>query len=136
MAEVLYLDYTAIEQLQKAMQQYQGNTAEAINDVLHNWVGDRAQEEIKRLMPVSGKSWKGKRPGAKGSKSLRNVNGHLSVGIKTTKSYQYLYFPDDGSNTRRHAGNQQFFKRGGEAIQDEIVQRCINRLANDFEKGV
>ena len=136
MAEVFRLDDKHIEQLQKAMQQYQGNTEEAINDVLHNWAGDYAQEEIKRLMPVSGKSWKGKRPSAKSSKSLQNENGNLSVTVKTTSNYNYLYFPDDGTNTRRHIGNQQFFKRGGEAVQDEIVQRCINRLVNDFDKGV
>ena len=136
MAEVFSLSAKNIERLLNAMEQYQGNTENAINDVLHNWAGDYAQEEIKRLMPVSGKSWKGKRPSAKSSKSLQNVNGNLSVTVTTTKNYNYLYFPDDGTNTRRHVGNQQFFMRGGEAVEDEIVQRCINRLVNDFDKGV
>ena len=130
------LDCSNIDRLQKAMEGYQGNTEKTINDVLHNEVFGIVEPSIRKLIPVSGKSWKGKKPGAKVSKSLTQENGNLSVTIKSTANYSYLYFPDDGTNTRRHIGNQQFFKRGGEAKVDEIVDRCINRLVNDFEKGV
>lgn len=130
------VNFSEVERLQQALKSYQGDTEAAINDVLHNEAGGLAQEEIKRLMPVSGKSWKGKKTAAKKANSLRNVNGNLSVTVTTTKAYQYLYFPDDGTSTRRHAGNQQFFLRGGESVQDEIIERCINKLITKFESEV
>lgn len=130
---ILAIEFSEIDRLLKAMQDYQGDTEETINDVFHNYAGDRAQEDIYRLMPVSKKK-KGKH--AKHSKSLSNENGNLSVTVTAKGKWHYLYFPDDGTNTRRHVGNQRFFERGGEAAQDDIVERCITRLTNEFEKGV
>lgn len=130
---VLSIDATEIDKLQKAMKEFQGNTEDTINDVLHNFAGDRAQVDIYRLMPVSAKK-KGKH--AKHSNSLSNINGNLSVTVTARGKWGYLYFPDDGENTRRHIGNQRFFERGGEAAQDEIIERCITKLTNNFEKGV
>lgn len=129
----LSINYAEIDRLLKAMQDYQGDTEDAINDVLHNYAGNRAQTDIYRFMPVSKKS-KGKH--AKASQSLSNVNGNLSVTVTARGKWHYLYFPDDGTNTYRHAGNQRFFERGGEAAMNDIVDRCVSRLTNDFEKGV
>lgn len=127
------IDVSGFEKLQKAMREYHGNVEKTINDVLHNEAAPKMQESITRLIPVSSrKPWQGKKPHAKTSKSLTSLNGNLSVTVLTTKNYQYLYFPDDGTNTRRHVGNQQFFHRGGEAVQDEIVDRCVLKLINDF----
>ena len=136
MGTVFAFNAKDVERLRKAMIAYQGNTSAVINDVLHNEAGDLAQDAIRKLMPVSGKTWKGKRPSAKTAKSLRNVTGNLFVEVKTTGNYQYLYFPNDGTTTRRHVGNQQFFERGGESVQDEIIERCINKLTTNFEEGV
>lgn len=127
------IEFAEVEKLQQAMQEYVGNTEEAINDVLHNYAGDRVQVDILRLMPVSNKT---RGTHAKHSKSLRNVFGNLSVTVTTSGKYSYLYFPDDGTNTRRHVGNQQFFARGGDAATNDIVERCVTRLTNEFEKGV
>ena len=124
------LEISDYDKLQEALKNYEGDAEEAINDVLHNEAGDLAQEKIYQLMPVSGKSWKGKAPAAKNSKSLRNTNENLAVTVRNAKKYQYLYFPNDGTNTRRHIGNQQFFERGGEMVQDEIIDRCISKLTN------
>lgn len=131
------INVSEVDRLTKAMQAYQGNTEETINDVLHNEAGELIQPAIIGLMPRSNvKPWNGKAPHAKDSKSLRNVNEHLSLTVTTNKKWQYLYFPDDGSNTRRHAGNQQFFARSGESVQDEVIERCVNRLTQNFEEGV
>lgn len=127
------VNFSEVDRLTKAMENYSGNVEEAINDVLHNQAGGLAQTEITRLMPISNKR---KGAHAKKSKSLQNITGNLSVTVTTTKKFGYLYFPDDGSNTRRHVGNQQFFARGGEAVQDEIVDRCIQRLVTEFEQEV
>lgn len=130
------ISLTEADRLLQAMKDYAGSVEEAINDVLHSEIGDIAQTEIKRLMPVSGKHWNGKKAAAKTSNSLRNINENLAVTVSTQKAYQYLYFPDDGTNTRRHIGDQRFFARGGENIQGEIIDRCTDKLITNFEKGV
>ncbi len=132
----IQMSVAEFEKLQSAMKEYQGDVEATINNVLHNQGGALIQESIQRLIPVSGKSWKGKAPAAKTSKSLQSINTNLAVAVTTTKRYQYLYFPNDGTNTRRHVGNQRFFEEGGEAVKDEIIERCIGKLTNNFEKGV
>jgi hypothetical protein len=124
------LEFSEVDRLHEALKNYDGDAEKAINDVFHNEAGDLAQAEIKKLMPLSGKDWKGKAPAAKKSKSLRNIHSNLAETVTTAKKYQYLYFPNDGTNTRRHIGNQQFFERGGEMVQDEIIDRCISKLTN------
>lgn len=124
------VDFSEVDRLQRAMQNFPGDTESTINDVLHNFAGDRAQEEIYKLMPVSSKK---RGAHAKGSKSLSNINGNLSVTVAARGKWHYLYFSDDGTSTRRHVGNQRFFERGGDAAQDEIVERCITKLIDNFE---
>lgn len=116
------------DELQTAIKEYAGNAEEAINDVLHNQGGELIQNSIRNLIPVSGRTWKGKAPAAKKGKSLTSVNSNLAVKVTNTPKYGYLYFADDGSNTKNHAGNKQFFAEGGEAVKDEIIERMISRL--------
>lgn len=133
---VFSINALEIDDLQQAMKNFQGNTEKTINDVLHNEAGPLIQEGIKRLMPTSNRTWKGKKGQAKTSKSLKNENSNLAVTVKTTSNYQYLYFPDDGSNTKNHVGNQQFFLKGGESKTEEIINLCIKNLVNDFENSI
>lgn len=127
------IELSDTDRLLDTLKNFGGDAEETINDVLHNEAGDLAQEQIRRLMPVSGKRWKGKKPAAKSSASMRNVHGNLSETVTTAKAYQYLYFPNDGTNTRRHVGNQQFFEKGGELVQGEIIDRCINKMTQILE---
>lgn len=127
------MDAKEIERLHKAIRNFPGVAEDAINDVFHRDAPYLVSEEIWRLMPVSGRKWRGKAPAAKGAKSLTDETANLSFTVKTTGKYHYLYFPDDGSNTRRHVGNQQFFQRGGEMRQSEIADRCITRITKNFE---
>ena len=133
---VFKLGFEEFARLEEAMKNFHGNTEETINDVLHNEGGQLIHDEIKRLMPMSGKRWKGKKPPAKTSNSLQIVGGNLSVTVRAKKAYQYLYFPNDGSSTRRHVGNQQFFLNGGENQKEDIVNLCINRLVNGLEDAI
>lgn len=132
MSNTMSISIEEFEKLQIAMQEYQGNTEKAINDVLHNQAGGIIQDSVKNLIPVSGRTWNGKRKGAKAAKSLKSVNSNLTVKVTTTSNYQYLYFPDDGSSTVRHAGEQHFFRRGGDLVTDEIIDLCVGRLVEDF----
>lgn len=129
----LEINVDQIEGLQNAMENFQGNAEKVINHVLHTEGSALIQGAILQLMPVSGRQWQGKEGTAKTSRSLTDKKENLAVTVKTTKNYQYLYFPDDGTNTRRHVGNQQFFRRGGEAEIEEIIGLCIDGLMNDFK---
>lgn len=118
--------------IQNALMNEVEGAGDIINDILHNQAGPLIQEAIQPLIPVSGKHWRGKKSPARSSESLRQKNETLSVTVRSAKNYQYLYFPDDGSNTRRHAGNQQFFRRGAETVEDEIISRCLGALIDNF----
>lgn len=135
MSNTLDINIHEVERLEKAIRNFPGNAEETINAVLHNEGGALIQEAIQPLIPQSGKRWKGKKPPARTGNSLRSTNENLAVWVRSTKSYQYLYFPDDGSSTRRHVGNQQFFLRGAESVRSEVVDRCVGRLIQTFEKG-
>jgi len=62
---VFRLDADQVARLEAAMKDFLGDTETTINDVLHNEGGQLIHDEIKRLMPMSGKRWKGKKPPAK-----------------------------------------------------------------------
>lgn len=135
MSDTLSINITEFERLEEAIRNFPGNTEDAINAVLHNEGGLLIKEAIQPLIPQSGKTWKGKRAPARTGNSLRSTNENLTVWVRSEKNYQYLYFPDDGSNTRRHVGDQQFFFRGAESVKDEVIDRCVGRLIQTFEKG-
>lgn len=129
-------DAHEMSRLQEAIKNFPKGAEATITDVLHTDGGRLIEEEIRRLMPVSGKNWSGKKPSAKTGKSLRQENHNLAVTIRTTGDYHYLYFPDDGTNTYRHHGNKQFFLKGAEQQQSQIVDRCISRLVANFEQSL
>jgi HK97 gp10 family phage protein len=128
MSIVFELDASAFDNLQQAMKEYAGNTEDAVNEILHEQAGPMIKESIKNLIPVSGRTWKGKKKAAKSANSLKSINSNLAVTITTTSNYQYLYFPNDGTSTQNHVGNKQFFKKGTEKVTDEIINLCITRL--------
>lgn len=125
---VFRLEAAEFERLEQVMKNFPDEAEKAINEVLHNEGSQLIKESIRNLIPVSGRNWKGKKAPAKTGNSLTDVKENLSITVQTTKNYQYLYFPDDGTNTRRHAGNQQFFLKGAEEQQSTIIDLCINRL--------
>ena len=127
------MDYSEIDSLTTAMQQYGEGALREINDVLHGEGGEKIKEAIQLLIPASGRTWKGKKAPASVANSLQQVNNEqLAVTIKSRSAYNYLYFPDDGSNTVRHAGNQQFFYKGAEQSAAEVVELCLGKLTEDF----
>lgn len=132
---VFRIDTSEFERLQKAINSFPGDAEQVINEVLHTEGSQLIQEAIKNLMPVSGREWKGKKPAAKEGKSLTDMKGNLFVWVKTTSNYHYLYFPDDGTTTKKHAGNKQFFLKGAEEQQETIIDLCVNKLINSFENN-
>lgn len=126
------LDAKQVDRLQDAMSKYAGQAGRIVDEVLHNEGGKLISEEIMRLLPESGRTWAGKKPAAKQAKPFMQENGSLSVTVKTKPAYNYLYFPDDGTNTRRHIGYKgvprEFMRKSGERQADRIIDLCIARL--------
>lgn len=134
---VFEMDKKEIDRLYSTIKNFPGTAEKSINSVLYEEAPPIITDEIKRLMPVSGANWNGKKPAAKQAKSITERSKerrNLSIVVGTVSDYHYLYFPDDGTNTIHHAGNQQFFERGGKASSSEIVDLCISRVVADFEK--
>lgn len=131
------LDARQFETLQRAMQNYGDQAGRTVDDVLHNEGGKLIEEEIMRLLPESGRKWKGKKTAAKRTQPFRQFNGSLSVTVASKTAYNYLYFPDDGTNTKHHIGYKgkprEFMMHGAENQTGEIIDRCINRLIEKWE---
>lgn len=127
------IDYHESERLEAAIQQYGIKSIKTINDVIHKEAPEIIKDNIHGLLPSSGRRWKGKPTAARNTMPFtENTGEELAVTIKTKPKYDYLYFPDDGSNTRRHVGNQQFMRRGAEKSRDRIIDICVGRLAQEF----
>lgn len=125
------------ECLEKAMKEYAGNVEETVNGVLWEKAGKLINDEIMKLLPVSGRTWSGgKNPhtkGAKFSKPFYQANPNLAVIINSKSKFDYLYFPDDGSSTLRHAGLQDFMFRGVKNQESRIIDLIIDSLVSNFE---
>lgn len=126
------LEYDDLERLQDAMSEYAGKSGDIVNDILHGEGAELIKERIVNLLPASGRTWKGKRAAASSTMPFKHEAETLAVTVKSKPAYNYLYFPDDGSNTIHHAGNQQFMKEGGESAAGEIIDLCIAKLVDDF----
>lgn len=88
------------------------------------------EKAIHNAMPESGRKWRRKKAAAKKANSLQDKNKaeNLAVTIRAKTTYGYLYFPDDGSNTLHHYGNQRFFESGIEQKETEAVNDMIELL--------
>ena len=131
----VYLDASQFEKLTEKLKQFPGDAESAINEVLHDQAGQLIYKKINPLIHPSGRTFKGHLASARESDWPHFItNESLAVTVTTNPKFNYLYFPDDGSNTRRHHGNQEFFLRGAEAASDEILQTCLVAITQRMEQ--
>lgn len=128
------LDADEFDRLQEAVEQYAGQAGIIIDDVLHGEGAEIVKSRIVLLLPESGRTWARKPAPASAVMPGRfsQDNGPQTVTIAARGKYHYLYFPDDGSNTKRHAGNQQFMMRGAEEASSDVIDLCIGKLTESF----
>lgn len=126
------LDDKALESAIKTFREAGGDAEKTINDVLETYGTEKVKEEIDRILPVSGRKFKGHTRGAKGSNPFIHKMGNLEFIVTTKSRYGYLYFPDDGTNTRKHAGRKYFMERGAENAAPDIIDRVLARLTEDL----
>ena len=134
MSEWFTLNASEMDRLQAVMDDYAGNAGPIVDQILHGEGAERIKAKIAMLLPASGRQWRGKAAPARSVMPGRfsQDNGQMSVTIAARGTYHYLYFPDDGSNTRHHAGNQQFMQRGAENAADKVIDLCIGKLTENF----
>lgn len=132
---VIDIDTTGVTQVQERMAEYGQGAGRVIQGVYEDFAAKDIKENVLPLVHSSGRVFKGHRQGAKSAgpeKVFRhNVNG-LELVVRSQTKFGYLYFPDDGSNTKRHAGRQNFMGRGLEQSVPDIVDRCVARLTEEF----
>lgn len=136
MSEWFKSDFKEVEELQKKMNDYGAGAGHIVDEVLHGEGAQEIKEKIAPLIPRSGRKWRGKGRAAADAmpRSFRQDDEDLSVTIAARGKYGYLYFPDDGTNTIRHAGNLQFMRRGAEAAADKVIDRCLKKLTDNFQE--
>jgi hypothetical protein len=122
------LEAKDFERLVSAIQEYGDGAEEKINETLHGFGAKRISDAAKTRIHPSGRKWRGKKKGARYAEPFTKEESNLSVLVRTKSSYGYLYFPDDGSNSRKHAGQQHFMRKGAEEVTDSILIRCIAAL--------
>lgn len=132
---VFSIDVKGIEKIQEIISKMaDGGIAEkTINTYLRTEAGPLIKQGIQELLPTSGRSWRGKKPAASSVDPFRIQEGNLSVTVKTKSGYHYLYFPDDGSDTKRHIGNQNFMFQGAMNKESEITNNVIEQLLKKME---
>lgn len=135
MSGMFALEGDDFEQLMDSIKEYGEGAADIVTEVIHD-SGDLIYDQIDPLINPSGRTFRGHSSGAQGSSWQRYDTGEpLAITVSTTPSRHYLYFPDDGSNTKRHFGNQQFMLKGAEAAAPTILEKGIDALIDNFERS-
>lgn len=131
----LSLDDGSFERLVESMQRFGEGAADVVSDVVHE-SGDEIYREIDPLIHPSGRIFRGHTSSARGSQWQRyDTSEPLAITVSTVSSRHYLYFPDDGSNTKKHYGDQQFMLRGAEAAAPVILEKSERVLLAEFERS-
>lgn len=135
MAKVVFelQETDSFERLSQKMESFDGYVGPIIDDVLHNKGAPLIRENIHNLLPASGRTWKGKKPAARDAQPFTQEFDAMQVTTKTIKNYHYLYFPDDGSTTYHHIGDQQFMYRGADKSAEKIIDECVDKITQEME---
>lgn len=138
MPNLYEIDTTKLDEILDTIQRFSdGREAEKIiNETLLSEGATLIKEKIQKLLPASGRTWKKKEASAKSTQPFRHIQEkNLEVTIRSKKAYQYLYFPDDGTNTLNHVGNQKFMYGGAELAKNEIINLIIERMLDKLEEN-
>lgn len=138
--EVVTVDAQQIAELEQLIRNYPANAEAVINQYLHQTAGEMIRAEIMRSIPASGRKWKKKLPPASAANPFGQKDDNLAVTIGTGKSsggngkYDYLYFPDDGSNTKRHRGEQHFMQGGADRVLPRMIDDMTAALSQNLSE--
>lgn len=130
-------DYSDVLAVEGRFERFGAGYGRVVDEQLRGEGARKIKRSIPELIRPSGRTWRGKAPSMAGNpgagEKLAQDNEPMSVTIAARGRYGYLYFPDDGANTRRHAGNQRFMLRGAERAAPEIAEDLESALVEAFE---
>ena len=106
------------------------NGPEVITEYLAGEGAEIIKKNILPLIPVSDRN----KQHAAYSQPLTSTGERLAVNIHARGKWHYLYFPDDGGNTKHHVGDQRFMLRGTEASVNEIINGLEQKLVKSFNE--
>ncbi|MCD8190168.1 MAG: hypothetical protein LUD78_08145 [Clostridiales bacterium] len=133
------VDLSGMERLQEKLDNYGSEAQVVVAKYLATEALDQVGPAISRLLPVSGRTFAGHQLGARaaGYRAVFMTAGASvdGVTIRSAPEWGYLYFPDDGKNTKRHRGNQKFMVRGAQTAAPDIANEICTRLVQKFEEG-
>lgn len=131
------IDYQELDKIENLFNEFPDTAKAAVNNILHSDIAvDMVEDNIKPLLPSSGRHWKGKGAAAASTQPFRKgPNELLTLIVRSKTKYNYLYFPDDGSNTVHHMGNQHFMQHGAENSLGAIADLCAANVINEFNQG-
>lgn len=137
MSEAFSINANELDKIESLFNDFPGTARVAINEVLHSDLAfEIATNNIQPLLPSSGRHWKGKGAAAASTQPFRKgPNELLTLIVRSKPKYHYLYFPDDGSYTEYHMGNQHFMQHGAEKSLGAIADLCAANVINEFNKG-
>lgn len=129
------LDGGAAKELEARVRAFGDGAEDVVNGILHSEAGPLIYERINPLIHPSGRRFKGHTASAKSSKwPVYRTGENLAVTVAASAKFRYLYFPDDGGNTKRHAGNQHFMFRGARDAAPAVMERCVAALTREWEQ--
>lgn len=131
----VYVTFDGVEQLGKRIADFGEGAGHIIQGVYEEYAAKEIKENIIPLIHPSGRTFKGHRQGARSAgpeKVFKHSVRELSLIVGTNRAFGYLYFPDDGSTSKRHAGQQHFMDRGLQRSVGGIIERCVAALTKDL----
>lgn len=133
---VFYFEAEKFEKVLDSIEKFsdKSQAERIINEYLHGEGGETIRDNIQKILPVSGRTWRGKKAAASKTNPFLIKKENLAVVVHTKGTYHYLYFPDDGSNTEHHFGNQQFMFKGAMDSSDKIVNEVVDKLVKRLEE--
>lgn len=118
------------DRLTARIKEYGDGAEDVINEEFQGYGIPKVKESIQAIIHPSGRKWKGKKASATRGAPFQHKAVNLGFIVQAKSAYNYLYFPNDGSNTRKHAGNQQFMIRGAEEAAPSIIERVTAKLTD------
>ncbi len=120
-----------LKKIEQSIMEYGDDAESIINDFLRDYASNMVVDAIVVMIPQSGRMWKGKRKPARSGNPFKTDFINLGFTIKSKKTYNYLYFPDQAAGTSQGKSPLLFMEKGMDNVYDSIVNGILNKLTKE-----
>ena len=133
---VLNIKDEGIDQLSQAIERYGAGSGQIIQEVFDGFAANEIKENVVPHIHPSGRTFIDHRTSATragiGRVFQHHVNG-LTLTVESKGNFGYLFFPDVGQGAhQKRKGAQEFMLAGARDATQQIIDRCLARLAEEF----